>query len=524
MADVPWVCALTASLRSYLLTKLAVRGKEPRFRHAAWERRHEWGGARIYRLVLEMSGFYVKSAQILASKSDIMPDAWTRRLAKLFDSAPPRPFAEVESSLREQLAMVPAAVAAVSDAFAFLDAHPLASASIAQAPSCPSARPLLLRHPRTIPEVHAARLLDGRHVVVKVQHLGMDAIMASDLRNIGRVAKLVKPHLPFDLEPIVREIQRTIPLEFDFTREVWFMQKIKQSLRQAGFDSIVCPAPVLPLCAPRMIVMERLDGVPFTQILDPHSSAEIRSRHDTLFQTSVCVRRQCCSSVTLDWTGCSLSLIRQQLCLPAARLRAPAAEAVLERLVEAYGHMLLIDGVFHADPHPGNLFLLDNGRLGLLDFGQSKILDNDTRQQLARVVLAIDNGRDEEIAAALAGAGMGFGRPSEAYGSAAAANGSSVDVHTLATMATILFDTRFVPEGLVSPMSEDSPLHAAPLTMFNQALWLVVRVMVLLRGICHTLRMDLQSSALWRPYALAALSAPSTGAHPPMAATEGDGD
>eukprot|EP00850_Spirogloea_muscicola_P023373 SM000352S13421 [mRNA] locus=s352:39871:42492:+ [translate_table: standard] len=476
MADAPWVCAVPGSLRSYLLTKLAVRGKEPGVRHAAWERRHEWGGARIYRLVLEMSGFYVKSAQILASKSDIMPDAWTRRLAKLFDSAPPRPFAEV----------------------------------------------------------HAARLLDGRQVVVKVQHLGMDAIMASDLRNIGRVgsaatrtslglpqglamaavrahrvqrvltgdvrvqvAKLVKPHLPFDLEPIVREIQRTIPLEFDFTREVWFMQQIKQSLQQAGFDSIVCPAPVLPLCAPRMIVMERLDGVPFTQILDPHSSTELRSRHDTPSEIS--------------------------LCLPAARLRAPAAEAVLERLVEAYGHMLLIDGVFNADPHPGNLFLLDNGRLGLLDFGQSKILDHDTRQQLARVVLAIDNGRDEEIAAALAGAGMGFGRPSEAHGSAATASGSSVDVHTLATMATILFDTRFVAEGLVSPMSEESPLHAAPLTMFNQALWLVVRVMVLLRGICHTLRMDLHSSALWRPYALAALSASSTGSHPPVAAMEGDG-
>eukprot|EP00850_Spirogloea_muscicola_P007159 SM000035S13139 [mRNA] locus=s35:689645:692460:+ [translate_table: standard] len=453
-----WRRMLPIYLR-YLVTKLAVRGKEPGVRHAAWERRHEWGGARIYRLVLEMSGFYVKSAQILASKSDIMPDAWTRRLAKLFDSAPPRPFAEVASSLREQLAMAPAAVAAV----------------------------------------HAARLLDGRQVVVKVQHLGMDAIMASDLRNIGRVAKLVKPHLPFDLEPIVREIQSTIPLEFDFTREVWFMQKIKQSLQQAGFDSIVCPAPVLPLCAPRMIVMERLDGVPFTQILDPHSSAEIRSRHDTPLKASVSVVRTCCVA------------------------RAPAAEAVLERLVEAYGHMLLIDGVFHADPHPGNLFLLDNGRLGLLDFGQSKILDHETRQQLARVVLAIDNGRDEEIAAALAGAGMGFGRPSDVHGSAAAANGSSVDVHTLASMATILFDTRFVAEGLISPMSEESPLHAAPLTMFNQALWLVVRVMVLLRGICHTLRMDLHSSALWRPYALAALSVPSTGSHPPVAAMEGDG-
>lgn len=60
-----------------------------------WAARHEREGRAVHNMLLDMSGLYVKSAQILASKGDFMPEPWTRRLAAMFDSMPPKPWAQV---------------------------------------------------------------------------------------------------------------------------------------------------------------------------------------------------------------------------------------------------------------------------------------------------------------------------------------------------------------------------------------------------------------------------------------------
>ncbi|CAI5970962.1 unnamed protein product [Closterium sp. NIES-65] len=214
----------------------------------------------------------------------------------------------------------------------------------------------------------------GRAVVVKVQHLGMDIIMRSDLRNIGRVAEFLSPQLPFDLRNIVKEIQQTIPNEFNFQREAAFMTTVRHNLACRGFHQVVCPTPVLDLCTRRMIVMERLYGTPFTKIID--------SLH--------------------PYKDSSL------LPPPLAATRLEAISAV-RSLLESYGAMFFLDGVFHADPHPGNLLLLPGAKLGLLDFGQSKVLERQTKRSFARMVVALCKGNQLEIALALLGTGISFG-------------------------------------------------------------------------------------------------------------------
>ncbi|CAI5533334.1 unnamed protein product [Closterium sp. Naga37s-1] len=214
----------------------------------------------------------------------------------------------------------------------------------------------------------------GRAVVVKVQHLGMDIIMRSDLRNIGRVAEFLSPQLPFDLRNIVKEIQQTIPNEFNFQREAAFMTTVRHNLACRGFHQVVCPTPVLSLCTRRMIVMERLYGTPFTKIID--------SLH--------------------PYKDSSL------LPPPLAATRLEAISAV-RSLLESYGAMFFLDGVFHADPHPGNLLLLPGAKLGLLDFGQSKVLEWQTKRSFARMVVALCKGNQLEIALALLGTGISFG-------------------------------------------------------------------------------------------------------------------
>jgi aarF domain-containing kinase len=143
---------------------------------------------------------------------DFVPEPWIRRLSNHLDNAPPRPFPEVELSIMQQLSTCPCksslpvnsqGLVPLDAVFMDVDRTALAAASIAQ--------------------VHTGMLKDGSQVVIKVQHFGMEKVMASDLRNIGWVAKFLEGQLPFDLGPIVKEIQATIPLEFDFLREVWFM-------------------------------------------------------------------------------------------------------------------------------------------------------------------------------------------------------------------------------------------------------------------------------------------------------------
>ncbi|MCO5606252.1 hypothetical protein L7F22_060439 [Adiantum nelumboides] len=423
----------------YITTKWQVRNKSYAEKDKVWAQTHEWGSKKVYELILDMSGFYVKSAQILASKAEFVPGAWTRHLSKLLDSAPPRPFHEVSRTIRQQLKesswgasmqkhkIAPPLEAAFSD----LEKAPLATASIAQ--------------------VHGGTLRDGTRIVVKVQHRGMETMMRSDLRNIVWLAKFLQGQLPVDLYPIVKEIQNTIPLEFNFEREVRFMGAIKGSMEVNQVKQIVCPSSHTEYCTKKLIVMERIDGVPFTQIIHP-SKGDVHPR-----------------------LGEALQAVRH--------------------LLEAYGQMIFLDGVFHADPHAGNLFLLPDGRLGLLDYGQSKEIDRGMRRKLSRMVLALCDGNSFSIALALLDIGVVF-EPADAV---------NVPLDRVATAARILFDVCYVEEATVSPMAQNSILTEIPLKKFNQEVWMVIRTNLLLRGLCFSLKLNISAAKIWRPYAMTAI-------------------
>ena len=84
-------------------------------------------------------------------------------------------------------------------------------------------------------------------------------------------------------------------------------------------------------------------------------------------------------------------IVRERLLDPAATIRT---------LFEVHGHQLLLDGFFNGDPHPGNIMLCDDGRLGLIDWGQVKRLGLDERVRLARLLIALAD-RDHQLSAKL---------------------------------------------------------------------------------------------------------------------------
>ncbi|KAL6759162.1 hypothetical protein V8C86DRAFT_2580560 [Haematococcus lacustris] len=270
--------------------------------------------------------------------------------------------------------------------------------------------------------------------------------MTSDLKNIRAAALyLSKTELPFDLVSAVDELNKQIKLEFDFAREARVMDRIAQHLAPLS-SRITVPRSVPGLVSKRLLVMQFIEGVP---LLDLHSRV--------------------------------LQLSEAQ--------RKVAKRRILSRVAEAYGHMILGEGLFQADGHPGNILVGKGARIGLLDYGQSKQLTPEQRLGLAQLILQLHkNASEEAVSKALADVGVATARD---------------DVPLRAEMAFGMFDTR----GKINPFDPNSPIKKCAITAFPPDLFFVLRVVQLLRGMASGMGIsDFSSASQWAPLARTALA------------------
>lgn len=443
-----WSHILPVYLR-YRLAALIGRAL-PALAAGCWARTHAWGGRAMYVMVLDVGGYYHKSCQILAAKADFLPRQWTERLAPLWDALPPKAWPRIAPAVARELLEAPAGCT-LAAAFASIEPTALAAASIAQ--------------------VHAASLrapppwAPRPACVLKVQHAGAERAMAADLRNLGRVARFLRHILPFDIAPIVAEIQGAMPREYDFLREARMQTTIRARLLE-GVPGVVIPRPIPSLCSRGLLVMERLDGIALSRLLTPPPPGATAAQRAT-------------------WAG-----------------DRAAAAAALPALAAAYGRMLLLDGLVHADPHPGNLMLLPDGRIGILDFGQTKRLSTAQRTALARLVIALAAADAAAVASAMAAAGFAV----------QAADGGQPSAADVAALGFIIFDTRRLPEALgddanplTSPLLRRNRLAGLGGGGFNGGLYMVIRTMTLLRSLVFGLDVDFSMSSQWAGDAEAAL-------------------
>ncbi|KXZ53688.1 hypothetical protein GPECTOR_6g605 [Gonium pectorale] len=455
----------------YLLTSRRASRLRSRGQHEAaeelWQRRHEAGAGAIFDMLADLKGFYLKLGQILASKTDMLPGPYTESLSRLCDRLPPTPYRVVRRTIRDELGEWPETL------FRELDPFPLASATIAQ--------------------VHRGRLPDGRVVVVKVQHPSARAAMAGDLANLRALSRLLGAaglELGFDHRALVEEYSTQVPLEFDFVREARVSGSIRSSLAAAStafpaLRRVVVPACVGSHCGRRLLTMEYLDGVPLLDI----AGMDLTLRHD-----------------------------------------------LMTSLILAYGVMILRDGLFHTDPHPGNVLAMrrrasgsvdgggrtsgaatrshthfppsphhpatpggapapgsdaDDVRVALLDFGQAKELSSSSRARYAMLVAAMAVRDDELVLEVSRELGLRV---------------ENCSPHFAAAATYILFDTRMdFPEAHQGPMHPEAH-ETARVPALPQDLFMIMRVITLLRGLLSSLRVDVSSAQLWRPLALQALA------------------
>ncbi len=194
----------------------------------------------------------------------------------------------------------------------------------------------------SIAQVHCATLLDGTEVVVKAQRPGLKRIIETDLSIFVFLANLLERYIPesrvFSPTALVKELSQNLVLETDFQVEANNIRKIKENLKD--FPHIAIPKVYSSLTTENCLVLEKFEGT------------RISHREEIL-----------------------------------AKGFNPTS--LIEYGAEAFFHMILIDGLFHADLHGGNLFILNDGRIGIIDFGIVGRLSRQTRWSVLRLLLAL---------------------------------------------------------------------------------------------------------------------------------------
>lgn len=200
-------------------------------------------------------------------------------------------------------------------------------------------------------QVHRAEMRDGREVVVKIQRPDIREQIVQDVAALEELATFLDSHTEmgkrYDFAQMLSEFRKSLLRELDYRDEAGHLIEFAENLRD--FDLILIPQPVEDFTTSRILTMDYIHGKKITA-LHPLRRLEINGKQ------------------------------------------------LAEQLFRAYLQQILVDGVFHADPHPGNVFLTEDERVALLDLGMVSRIMSGFQDNLLRLLLAISDGRGEEAA------------------------------------------------------------------------------------------------------------------------------
>jgi len=259
---------------------------------------------------------YIKLAQIISSGEGLFPAELVDEFKKCRDQVPAEPFEVVRTTVESDLG------ARLEDIFSEFSREALAAASIAQ--------------------VHSARLLDGTEVVVKVQRPDVARLVRTDLKVMAALAPHLVGRIPVaalaNPPALVELFAETIVEELDFRLEGANMVDVARVIHDLGQESYVVPRPHPGLATRRVLVMERIRGFNFDDVVGMRDAG-------------------------ID------------------------TEEVIRTGMVAFMEGAMIHGVFHGDLHGGNLFVLADGRTALLDFGIVARLSEARRVAFLRLLI-----------------------------------------------------------------------------------------------------------------------------------------
>ncbi|MEX0905659.1 MAG: AarF/UbiB family protein [Balneolaceae bacterium] len=271
----------------------------------------------------DMGPAFIKLGQLLSTRPDLLPPAYTEALANLQDKVGPFPFEEVRKIVESELDV------RITKAFNEFGEEPVASASLGQ--------------------VHLAELANGETVVVKVQRPNIREKVMEDLEVLETTAKFLEKNTEagkqFRFIQNVEQFKISLLRELNYLTEARNIKILEKNL--SPFRHIVIPTPFDDYTTEKVLTMKYLKGQKITSI-SPLKKLELDG------------------------------------------------ERLADELFQAYLKQILIDGFVHADPHPGNVHLMDDTRIALLDFGMVVNIPKNLRENYLKLFLNAGDGEADE--------------------------------------------------------------------------------------------------------------------------------
>ncbi|HRQ63633.1 MAG TPA: AarF/UbiB family protein [Xanthomonadaceae bacterium] len=301
-------------------------------------RRPEELPQRFKRTIEGLGTTFIKLGQLLSLRMDLLPREYRIALEQLQQQVAPFPGAQARAIVERALGRP------VDEVFATFEDEPMAAASVAQ--------------------VHRARMPDGREVVVKVRRPGIVPQIKSDIRLLRRVLRIAAALWPALARQrplsLVDELSEQLNAEIDFRHEARNMRRLAEvaahepDIAEPADAAMASPSPPF-----RPARLGNPDAVWMPGVIEPLVA------EDVLVQ-------ECSPGHPLD-----------------ASYGTPEGARLASVLLDAYLHQFFVVGAYHADPHPGNLFVLPDRRLCFHDFGQIGTLDRRARRALAEMLEAV---------------------------------------------------------------------------------------------------------------------------------------
>ena len=488
-----------------------------------WDELDRETSARGLELAYELEGFYIKSGQMCATNiGGAFPQVWQDTMSVLQDQVPPQDFSVIKKIVESELDF--------DKVFATFEETPIGSAAIGQ--------------------VHRATLRDGTPVVVKVRYPNVERLLRGDIRTIK--STYINSHKEGDQHhapalmhcfplgtvfaqvaqpvhvPALEEIEKQFMTEFDYVQEAEQLETVRRNLAKAGLEgpSKLCRVPkaYMEYCTTRVLVMEELQGGKLADGLKSEMRAQAAKEGKTEQQYLADVRQKEAEAkekgtelkgpsakeydmyislldkkrrllnilrLVHNWTIGILPSIPKKPTERKSDLPINHAKMVDDILL-IHGHEILVDGYFNGDPHPGNLLLLrkpdGSPQIGLIDYGQVKRLDKQTRHLFAKLIIALDEEDVDEVVRLMKDAGM---------------RTKKMDPEVIYLYAKVCYDeiNDQILKGKHIQMFMEDLEAQDPIVQLPRELLMASRCSLIIRGLAQALHQNRSVAKSWRPIA-----------------------
>mmetsp|Transcript_24238 Transcript_24238/g.35916 ORF Transcript_24238/g.35916 Transcript_24238/m.35916 type:complete len:620 (+) Transcript_24238:134-1993(+) len=475
---------------------LNARQASPELRSQTWNKLHHLHAPTSLDVILELRGLYVKIGQVMSSRADFVPRPYVDAFGRLQDEVPAWSSDRIKRIVKDSLKTRQGLeMDQVFESFGEV----LGSASIGQV------------HRAVVKPQFA---IGGKtQVAVKVMHPDAEQRFAHDFSVFRWLCRVALP----GWEPILQELQRQMMTEFCYLNEGDNLASVRTNMANSPYAKrLIVPEPAMALCSKNLLVMELLEGTKLAVAMEDRlaeilggqkdlAQKVLKAKQQAVFEGEIVNAKNGNEKYSLfhelskiieeSNNGKHISIVGKAIKTLQLMSLAKDIRKKLDLVVDVTGYQIMNDGCFNGDPHPGNILLLKSGKLGLIDYGQTRYLGKDSRLSLARIIAAL--GKNEKNPAEIADAMRAFGFQSQ-----------NNNDEIVAKQAALYFDSDSEGKamGLATPQTYLQHLNSIDfMEVVPDPAVFVARTSFLFRGMGALLQQDVHTAKYWRKHAVKAL-------------------